>query len=99
WESEFVSVTADEVIQASDNYRKDRSALEAAKEWLRDSLAGGPMPAPEVLERAAADGIAEKTLQRSSRALGVEKKKSEMKGGWIWSLPPKTAKISEDGQA
>jgi hypothetical protein len=74
------------------------SALDIAKDWLSETLASGPMPADEVFDRAKADKIATKTLQRASRALGIQKVKLGMADGWSWSLPPKMAKSAEDAQ-
>ena len=47
---------------------------------------------------AADAGITGKTLRRASEALGVIKKKIDMKGPWVWSLPPKVPKMPEDAQ-
>lgn len=97
WESEPVLMTADEAME-TENTPGRASALDAAVNWLRDTLADGPRAAGEVIEQAKAEGIAEKTLQRASRSLQVQKEKGGMKGGWIWSLPPKVANSSEDAQ-
>ena len=43
-----------------------------AVEFLRAALAGGERPATEVLREAAALGIAEITLRRARKALGVQ---------------------------
>jgi len=98
WENEMVQVSADEIIDANRGGRSS-SAVDDASEWLRSSLAAGPAPSSDLFGRAAAAGISEKTLRRASRVLGVAKKKSGMKDGWTWSLPPKMANSAEDGQA
>jgi len=95
WESEPVSVTADEAMQA-ESASGGTSALDTAIEWLRETLADGPVAAKDVFERARAEGITEKTLQRASKDLNVQKAKEGMAGGWEWSLPPKVAKSAED---
>jgi hypothetical protein len=74
------------------------SALDEAKEWLQDALADGPLTAEDVSDWAKANGISEKTLQRASKALKVQKRKLGMQGPWSWSLPPKMAKAPEDTQ-
>jgi hypothetical protein len=61
--------------------------------WLRATLANGPLPAIESIERARADGIAEKTLRRAAKLLGVRSKR--LPAGWAWFLAPKTVKTPE----
>jgi len=95
WESEPVPMTADEAMQA-ENGSKSTSALDAAIDWLQETLADGQVAATDVFERAKAEGIANKTLQRASKALQVRKVKVSMGAGWCWSLPPKMAKSAED---
>jgi hypothetical protein len=95
WESEPVPITADEAMQAESAFGST-SALDEASEWLREVLADGSLPAADVLDRAKAEGIAGKTLQRASKALRVQKTKQAMAAGWLWSLPPKMAKSDKD---
>lgn len=71
-------------------------AVSEVAEWLRGALANGPVAAADLFTRAKTAGIAEKTLRRASKALGVCKEKAGMHGGWQWSLP-KMAKLPEDG--
>jgi hypothetical protein len=97
WDSEPVPMTADEAMQA-ESLPGITSALDTAIDWLRETLADGPVPAEEVFSLAKADGIAKKTLQRASKALKVKKVKAAMTAGWSWSLPPKMAKSAEDAQ-
>jgi hypothetical protein len=97
WESEPVPMTADEAMQA------ERGHGEYFGSGLGEGLAArntgpGSIAAEEVFDRAKADGIAKKTLQRASKALGVQKAKLAMADGWSWSLPPKVAKSAEDAQ-
>lgn len=60
---------AERLLERED--REERTAREEAVEWLRAALAQGPRPAREVQREAQADGIAERTLQRARKALGV----------------------------
>jgi putative DNA primase/helicase len=97
WETELVSMTADQALRAE--CPPDRTtALDVAKEWVQDALAYGPLTAEDVFDRAKADGISMKTLQRASKALKVQKQKLAMKDPWLWSLHPKVAKSAEDAQ-
>jgi hypothetical protein len=51
---------------------KNRLLRGAAKEWLQNVLINGPVPAKEILGKAKADGISDKTLRRAKTDLGVE---------------------------
>jgi len=97
WHSEPVPMTADEAMQA-EGASGSTSALGAATDWLQETLANGSVAAADVFDRAMAEGISKKTLQRASKALKVRKAKEAMDGGWEWSLPPKVAKAAEDAQ-
>ena len=97
WESEPVSQTADEAMQAESG-SCNPSALDEATDWLREILAAGPVAAAELFGQAKADAIADKTLRRASKVLEVRKMKVGMTGGWSWSLPPKVVKTTEDAQ-
>src|SRR5215469_5606708 len=70
WESEPVSVSADEALRATDS-SGDRSAATEAEEFLRDKLSGGPVSAKEGEEHARALGIAPRTLARARKKLRV----------------------------
>jgi hypothetical protein len=96
WESEPVSMTADEAIQAESGSR-NISAVETAKAWLQDALENGPIAKIELIDLAKEEGIANRTLQRASKMLNIQKEKKGMADGWWWSLPPKVAKSAEDG--
>ncbi len=64
-----------------------------AVEFLNDILADGPMPAKQVVEEADDAEIAEKTLRRAKKVLGViayrENTTGEKRGvgRWMWKLP------------
>lgn len=81
---------------------EDRSALEEAKDFLREALTDGPRPAREVQKEAEQAGIAERTMRRARTALSIKPAKigrpGEKEQRWFWSLPPNMAKTVEDGQ-
>jgi hypothetical protein len=54
--------------------------------FLRELLAGGPMPAGTI--KAAADdaGHAWRTVQRAASRIGAERRKDGLRGGWMWAL-------------
>jgi putative DNA primase/helicase len=60
-----------------------------AAAWLEDTLAAGPVAASEIKTRAAADGIATRTLYRAKATLKVASQKSGFggDGAWTWALP------------
>src|SRR5215208_5477428 len=64
---------------------QERSAMEEAKDFLRQALAAGERPASEVKAEAEAVGVAWGTLKRAKVALGVDPSKRGTV--WYWSLP------------
>jgi hypothetical protein len=66
---------------------------------LSEALGNEPVAATRIIDMAGANGISEKTLQRASQAIGVQKAKLAMEAGWFWSLRQKVAKPTEDAQA
>jgi putative DNA primase/helicase len=87
WDSEPVSVSADDALRATDS-GVDRSAATEAEEFLRDKLSAEPVSAKEGEEHARALGIAPRTLARARKKLGVVAEKGGLKEGWTWRLPP-----------
>jgi hypothetical protein len=72
---------------------EERSALEEAKDFLREFLAGGPQPAKDVLKEARKAGISEKTLRRAQKDLVIARKsqadgQSWREAEWSWWLKP-----------
>jgi len=57
---------------------------ERATAWLREQLAGGPVPATDIEQRAERDGIAMKTVRRAFRDMG--RKPYRYLGAWWWAL-------------
>ncbi|GEM_PF-3090441 len=80
------------------NFASRELKLKAAMDWLQAALADGqPHYAGGLMLQAAEQGIAERTLQRASTLLRVQKtavySKKVSAGmkpgveGWLWSLP------------
>jgi hypothetical protein len=85
-------VTLDEILNAKP---KQDSQFDKAKRLIKNALAHGSVPATEIFDRADAEGISHKTLNRAKSALGVI---STKRGGqWHWDLPI-DAEYSEVGQ-
>lgn len=62
----------------------DPNKLDAAKKWLTGFLTEDK-PAPAVYSAALKAGIAEKTLKRAKKDLGIESEQTA--DGWIWLAP------------
>ena len=71
-------------------------ARDAAVEWLRGTLAAGPVPKADIESRAAHADIKSKTLRNAAGALGIVKAKAGYHGGWTWALPSKMPSAAED---
>lgn len=97
WGEDAVETTADDALMEPMD-GEERSALEEAVEFLRETLAEGPMSAKTIRSDSETAGHSWRTVQRAKQALGVVIEKSGMRGGWQWRLPPKDAKNAEDSQ-
>ena len=96
WECTPVTITADEAVQ-SDATKGKCTAVDEAKDWLREILAGRPLPAESVIDMAKGEGIAETTLRRARKKLGIKPAKDGFQGPWVWSLGSKKVKNAKDG--
>lgn len=87
WEAGSVAYTADELLRSHLDEGEAEEREDAAA-WLRDVLAGGPLPAGEVLAAGRRAGHSERTLKRAKKAAGVRSEKSGFGGGgeWRWAL-------------
>lgn len=73
-------------LLAPQGTEEERSALDEAKDFLRDELKAGPMGAKQIHKGARDAGIADITLRRAKTVLGVRSEK-EGDGSWSWVLP------------
>ncbi len=94
FDSEPVTITADEALNGSYHDSSRRSAVDEAKEFLLDFLAADAVPVPDVQAAARAAGITLASLRRAKDALGIKPKKSGMEGKWLWMLPPSAKMIN-----
>ena len=84
--------TASQLLQASAESATTRSALTEARQWLRATLAAGPLPSKTLQEEAAAHGHAWRTLVRARRLENITVTKTPgHHAPWVWSLPPAPA--------
>jgi len=86
WESGAVDMTADDAIRRENGDADDRgaTAVEQAVAWLRDTLAEGALPSADVLARARAQGIRQRTLERAKEQLGVRSRRTGGQGNALW---------------
>jgi putative DNA primase/helicase len=97
WDTKHVEVTATEAMEAADGGTK-RAAQREAEEFLRSTLANGPVPAKQIEEEAEARDISVVgALRRAKRKLGVRVRKEggRVDGGWVWELPETTATVRQ----
>lgn len=76
---------ADELLNQIESKRQPK---DEAAEWLMAMLHSGPMPSKELQDRADADGIAWRTVERAKQALGIAAFRTGKGGPWSWRLPP-----------
>jgi hypothetical protein len=95
-----VDLTADRMLAPAAG-EEERTALAEAVEWLREYLAEGPRPAPEVYRDGRRAGHAERTIRRAAAAAKIKKNREGFGRGSVvtWSLPHtgQTGVASMDG--
>jgi hypothetical protein len=77
---------------------EEQGAREEAKRFLKEVLADGDVPAKDMLKEARECGIAEKTLRRAAKDMGVDighvgERGQKGGGNWVWRLAKE-----QDGQ-
>jgi len=87
------TLTAEDVL--SDDHRRTLSTREKAEGRLRELLAAGSVPAPEVFKRMDALGFSQSAVNNAKESLNVKSVKSGFVGGWDWKLPS-TEKPTDD---
>jgi putative DNA primase/helicase len=86
WHPQHVEITANEAMQAAEG----RTAKREAREFLLDRLEAGPVNSDDIIEEAKQEGIAEKTLRRAKKELGIKsRRRGGPDGAWFWERPPK----------
>jgi hypothetical protein len=84
--------------------KAERSEKNKAIRFLEDLLKDGPVGSQVVIDAASQAGIAEKTLKRAKKQMGITSKKdSSYMGGWVWELTVPdngqgVKEVSEEGQ-
>lgn len=85
------TVSAEQILAAPPT-SEELSERAEAREFVREALADGPMPAADLERAAEAAGISAATLRRARRDLGVVARRARDAGtgrttGWIIELP------------
>ena len=99
WHHAHIERTADEALAATEGRRKsERSGKDDATEFLRDLLAGGPLPVKEVEAQAVEAGLLaegkpigqNKTFRSALDIVGIKPRRDGGAAGagrWVWGLP------------
>ena len=87
-----MTLTADQAVgEDRGTHAADAPARKAAEDFLRTTLAVGPLAVRQIEAEANAAGLSWRTVRRAKEVLGVKASKTGLDGGWVWALP-------QDGQ-
>ena len=97
WEDDPVNISLEDALSPA--IIEIESALDKAKQFLKDTLATGARPCGEVEQAAKDAGISHATLRRAEEALDVKHERDGFgpDSQWMWSLPTIDAQASEQG--
>jgi putative DNA primase/helicase len=92
WESDPVTITADQALQAADDRGDGGGGAGAeAEEFLRDALAAGPVAVNDLKADAKQAALSWASIRRAKDRLGVvaqrESHGRDGGGRWIWTMP------------
>ncbi len=73
-------ITIDELLSEKTRQTEKSRAIQ----FLKDTLANGPIPSNEIFKLAKVEDIAERTLNSAKAELHIKSKKVD--GKWVWSL-------------
>lgn len=83
-----VSAHKADMLLALPTTDQDRSERDEAKDFLKQLLVDGAVPATDAQTLARAAGISEATLRRARQDLGIKLSRDGFQGRSLWSLPP-----------
>ena len=90
WETETVTITADQALQAADDRGGGGGAGADAEEFLREALAGGALAVIDLKADGKEAGLSWATIRRAKDRLGVvAQRKSHGRDGagrWTWAM-------------
>jgi hypothetical protein len=84
WDSEPVTITANQALAAETAGTEGRTAKDEAIDFLKNILAPGPMPARRVKAEAAEAGISAKSLRSAREKLKITPEKTGFGGDGSW---------------
>ncbi len=84
WQAGAVAMSADDVM--GPRIVEDKSAREAASDFLEDLLGPGPQLSREVYSAADKARISRATLRRATKDVGVKRTREGKTGPWIMAL-------------
>lgn len=86
---EAIDGSARAALAAAESDGSERTATDEAREWLRETLADGPLPATEVQKLARQCGLSVKAIRTARERLGIKPKRSGFgKGSCMqWAMP------------
>jgi putative DNA primase/helicase len=84
WVEGTIDITADELLGESE------STIESAEAFLRE-VVKAPKDSEDIKREARERGIAEITLFRAKKKLGMQAKKKGLNDGWVWLPLPNTS--------
>ncbi len=86
---EAINGSARAVLAAAESDDSERTATDEAMDWLRETLADGPVPATEVQKLGRQCGLPVKAVRTARERLGIKPKRSGFgKGSCVqWALP------------
>ncbi len=94
WEDEPVPVTASEALARERDQRdpEGRKDIEEAKDWLREALADGPVPAKDIERAGREAGFSPSTLKRAKGGIGAKTDRDGFGRGSVcyWTLESRT---------
>ena len=96
-----VEGSARELLAEPDNREsgeQDGTALDDAKDFLKELLADGELPQKQIEIDAKGASHSMRTVRRAKNELGIKSNKRKLDGCWYWRLPGNMAKNAEDVQ-
>lgn len=89
WDVQDLVGDPESIVRAAESNAVAEAELTAETEFVRDLLAGGPVPANEAISSGQAQGYTPENLRKVLGELGGKSKKEPgcPRGAWYWVLP------------
>jgi hypothetical protein len=87
WATEPLTISADEALRAQSRDEDEEADRREDQEWLRATLAGGPMLVQEVLALGTEQGFSRHALRRARRKIGATYKRDGFGSECYWLFP------------